>query len=884
MNSQDYQTQPQTAMALIGLIFKKMPKQLLKTLPLTLLMGIAGFLLNFWLMAYVNDGFNPDTWVSKNLIGVTGRMFSATFLWGLMGAGISMFIGFIRRGGKVGNTLSGIFSQPALIIRSIQGGNNRFNGILCLAVAGTLLFEILLSGIAGLLAGSMIMTAVVALVTGRGSVLIQLVRMAANDVNVFILKKPGLNMSDQEVGTIVGACGLAMVIMGLMRSILLLVIIQILLNAVWLIFFILGLVLYFSNKPIPKQMIFIFVLMGTYIVLDQLGLNSVLADDGGRREIGGTFSDYIQGEGALEVFIRSLPPAIAIMIGSLIGMIVSSMSGMTLPPPLPSEEQGWDTATEDDDYETRLRKYINSLDARGAKRMVDPLTGKEYLVKYDPVTEESFDLISKRPFSMDAFKEAQRSADGLDDWRARNAELERDYQEKRRQEESARRELRDQLNKLDRIRDRLYKASERTSDRDEKEMIYKRARSIADMKRKFNQGEGELKLSQAEKMFNNAITGKTSDKLPKEYTLGQNLIDMTTMTTEQINRGDGFCVGMLQAAVIAGAVVVAGPASILAIGAEGYFIISKGMYGVKDYVDAGGDSWSGAMVKVGTTAVKDEAWSWGFGAALKGGKAGMKAGNKALNAGKSVGNSIGDAAKGFGKGIKDDLLESMGSKQVSKFLNKGSGLPSDIKKAHGDLQDSVRNQKSKGKVLSEHKQKKAMLDDKIKKNRTLERQSNKKINELQEAQNKVKKELQREGDAIKEANSKASKASDPATKKKYADQAQKHSNTENKLKDQLNKSNELERMNKEKASAAKNAQKEAKNQLSDVKNEINRAEGDYNQASKEVKTKKGEFDQEVKKEFAKGTAKEAAKNTFENTETSKSIGKKVDKGIKDTFH
>ena len=103
-------------------------------------------------------------------------------------------------------------------------------------------------------------------------------------------------------------------------------------------------------------------------------MGAVLADDGGRKEIGGTFIDYISGQGALEVMLRCLPPAIAIMIGTIIGGIISSLSGVlgnlipdsdeTVVPGGPVED-GWDTVTESDDYETRLRKYINSLDLGG---------------------------------------------------------------------------------------------------------------------------------------------------------------------------------------------------------------------------------------------------------------------------------------------------------------------------------------------------------------------------------------------------------------------------------------------------------------------------------------------------------------------------------------
>lgn len=112
--------QPQTAMALMGMMMKKMPLQLLKSLPVSLLIGVLGFLINFWLMAYVNDGFNPDTWTSKNLIPVTGMMTSAVVLWGILGAMSTMIVRFLLRGGNPGTAMTGFFKQPGVILSNIQ--------------------------------------------------------------------------------------------------------------------------------------------------------------------------------------------------------------------------------------------------------------------------------------------------------------------------------------------------------------------------------------------------------------------------------------------------------------------------------------------------------------------------------------------------------------------------------------------------------------------------------------------------------------------------------------------------------------------------------------------------------------------------------------------
>lgn len=870
--------QPQTAMQLIGMILRKMPRQLFKTLPMTLIMGLLGWVLNFWLMAYVNDGFNPDTWLSKNFIPVTGKMLSSIILWGITGAIIPLIINFVRKGGNFGQTIGAVFSQPSAIIAGVQNSNTRFKAILCLALAGTLLVENLLSGVAGLVAGSLLMTSVVAFVTGRDSVLIQLLQMAVNDVKVFILKKPGLRMGDHEIGIIVGACGIAMVIMGISRSIVNLDAVQIIFNAVWLVFFIIGLVLYFSNKPVPKQMVFILAFMGSWFMMHQLDIFTVLADDGGRKEIGGTFIDYINGQGAWEVIIRSFPPAIAIMIGSLIGAIVSSMSGGFQPfqlIPGKRTEDGWDTASESDDYETRLQKYINSLDPSDAKIMFDPVTGTEYRVKYDPVTGESFELNSKRPFSMDQFKEAEKSAAGLDDWRERNAQLEKEYQEKQRQEETARKELNEQLKKLDNLKDKMYKAAEGLDDEFAKEAMYKRIESIVKMQHKFYNGEGDLKLKQAAKMYANALSGKTigQGELPEDYTFGQSLVDMAKLTGEEIGRGDGFWVGVLQSAVIAAAATVALPA---AVAVEGAFIVSKGLYGVNDYVAVGGDSYWGAMVKVATIAVKDEMWGWGFGSAVKG----VEAGNAALKSGDNLGTTLkktwGGASEEMGNNLKNNFLSKKVNGKTDAFKQK-------LGKAHGDLKTSVSKQKTAGTELAKHENSKNLYKKQAASNRELARQSNIEANQRAQARNKCKEQLKQEAELVNEAKAKADKAADLQTKERYEAQVNEHKKNEQRLENQINENTRLERAARNRAEAAKSAEVKAKDNLGKESSAAKQAKIEYENASEEVKKAKGELDKVVKDNFVENTGKEALKNTVENTETAKNIEKKFNETVLKTF-
>ncbi|WP_373481502.1 hypothetical protein [Acetobacterium sp.] len=878
---------PQTAWELILLIIKKMPGQLLRTLPMTLLMGILGWIFNFWLMAYVNDGFNPGTWLSKNLIPVTGQMISATVLWGIIGAMIPMVIHFIKSGGKVGEAIGGFFTQPKSIIAGIKTGSTRFNAILCFALAGTLLVENLLSGVATLIAGTLLMNSVVALLSGRGSVMVQLLRMIATDVNVFILKKPGLRMAAPEVGVIVGACGISLVIIGLTRSVISLDSVQIVLNAVWLVFFILGLVLFFSGKPVSRQMVFIILFSGSWLVLEQLGLGAVLADDGGRKEIGGTFIDYISGQGALEVMLRCLPPAIAIMIGAIIGGIISSLSGVlgNLIPdsdgtvvPGGVAEDGWDTATESDDYETRLRKYINSLDPSDAKKMVDPLTGTEYLVKYDPVTGESFELISKQPFSMDKFREAQKSAEGRDDYRERNDQLEKEYQQQQRQEEATRRDQEDKLDKLNRLKEKMLKAAEKMDDYEERTEMYKRLDSIRKMQNKFLKGEGDLKLSNVAKMYANAINGRTigAGQMPEDYTLGQQLIDTIKMEAEDYARGDGIVVGIVQTAVVVGVATVCLPA---AVAIEVGFILTKAGYGMSDYVDDGGDSAGEAFLIAATTAVKDEVWGWGFGAALKGGKAAREG----LKAGKGLKGS----AKEFAKAGGDDLLNTMVKTPGGRVLTnpnplKAEALKKELADARTNFKKSVNKQKSLESDLTKAKKNLEQYQKQVNRNDRITKESNVEVNQREAARNQYEKRIKETEKAAEVAQEKAEalKGSDPEKAAEYQAKAEQHSKNAKSLKNQQQINEDLKRTAKDRVAATKKAQEQAKDNLNRETNVAKEAESNLSNAKNEVQDARTKMNDALKEdliekatesEFLEGAGKEVAKNTFEETETSKNI-------------
>ncbi len=486
---------PQTAMALLGMMLKKMPLQLLKSLPVSLLIGVLGFLINFWLMAYVNDGFNPGTWTSKNLIPVTGMMTSAVVLWGILGAMSTMIIRFLLRGGNPGTALTGFFRQPGVILSDINNGSNRFKAMLCFGVAATLLVGILFSGVTSIMTGLMLMASLGAFLTGRDSFLITFIQMAARDISKADASQATTERMKREAGVIIGASGLSLLIMGLIRAFLGFAVIQILLNAVWVIFLVIGLILFFSGKSVPGHMMLIFVFLGLGLTLHQLGITTVFADDGGRSEIGGSFWDYVNGQGAMEVIIRCFPPAIAAIFGSLFGAIFGSFAGTlgNIPGSINGPETIY-TGTVDadlvygstdsldgesvDDYDKRLQEYINSLNPNGASIMKDPLTGTEYRVIYDPVTDTYFELNSKSVFSMDRFKDAQQGAAGINDWRNHNAELDKDYHNK--------------MNQLNDLKNQIQNDANQLSDPTARNNLYDQINAINQIQTDFLSGRGEL--------------------------------------------------------------------------------------------------------------------------------------------------------------------------------------------------------------------------------------------------------------------------------------------------------------------------------------------------------------------------------------------------------
>lgn len=335
---------PATTRSLLAYIGKKIPERLLTALPLTLVFGIGGWLLHTFLLVYANEGFNAGTWLGRNLLNVRGRLISSTLLWMLLGAAVPMLINFFRRGGKADRRIRDLFRLPQDLITKNKASQGRILPILLLTCAVTLFVESwLFSGLTSLVAGTMLATSLLACVTNRGSLFIELLRMIFRDIRQFILHKPQLALDDDTLFMTVGGAGLALGIVGLIKVVLpyqahlFFLILYYVFQYLWVALLIAAVTLLVLRNQVHRHLLFIIGLFGTLAVLADPALSRVFADDGGWREAGGTLIGWIRSEGALPAVLSGLPPALGGLVGfyvsSILGNLTAGLTGTSLPVP-----------------------------------------------------------------------------------------------------------------------------------------------------------------------------------------------------------------------------------------------------------------------------------------------------------------------------------------------------------------------------------------------------------------------------------------------------------------------------------------------------------------------------------------------------------------------
>ena len=66
--------EPRTTGELFRYIGKKLPKQILKALPVTIAVAVVSWLVHTYLIVGPNGGFAPDTWLANNILNVKGKL------------------------------------------------------------------------------------------------------------------------------------------------------------------------------------------------------------------------------------------------------------------------------------------------------------------------------------------------------------------------------------------------------------------------------------------------------------------------------------------------------------------------------------------------------------------------------------------------------------------------------------------------------------------------------------------------------------------------------------------------------------------------------------------------------------------------------------------
>ncbi len=355
MNSAQNATmqEPQTTGQLLKYIAKKIPGRLLKSLPVILIVGFSSWLIHTYLLVFVNEGFSPDTWLANNFLNVRGSFISSTLLWGMIGALIPMTISFIATGGNPVKSFKAMVNMPVDIYKKNKASKNKLLPVILIVCGMTLLFDKLLSGVAGLVAGGILMSSVVAFITGRGSIFVMMFRMIFMDIQTYVLKKKNKGLDSESIYMIIGSSGLVLVVFGLLKSTnivgnifgffirlmpfafismilnIIMIAISFFIGSIWFIMLVAGIIMVLirSNKKVPTAMIYMALFAFGMIAAEKIFGVRIFADDGGWLEAGGTWRGWIGSEGSFIAVASGIPPAVSGVTGAIISSILSGATG-----------------------------------------------------------------------------------------------------------------------------------------------------------------------------------------------------------------------------------------------------------------------------------------------------------------------------------------------------------------------------------------------------------------------------------------------------------------------------------------------------------------------------------------------------------------------------
>lgn len=445
-------------------IFSQMPKKLLSALPTTIISGILAWFFHTFLLVYVNEGFRPGSWLGINILNTSGRLISSTVLWMILGSFISFLVSFIRGKNRGGGFLK-LFTLPREMVRRNRETKGQFMGLIMLSVAVSILTENLLSGISSLALGLVMANAAISFLTGRGNFFAVSFRIFMRDLGGGLLKRY-TNFTDADAMTVIGSGSMALCILGLFRSFVFDN--RLINNMIMLLFLLIAIVLLTQNHSSGGGLSLLLPLffLSALIFMSR----TILADDGGWREAGGTLGQWLGSEGAMIAVVQGLPPSTAAIFGSLLTnifqdafshMTLEDLSGFSYTEPYPPMQMDYNKMAKDG---PQTIEYTNE-DGSQTIFIKDPNTGnyisqdgQSYIEKTD--AQKYLDELEQQQKDWEDFvrrDEELREINRLDaERRAREsakqqAEIDREMAikaEKLRQAELEREEKNKLLNKL----------------------------------------------------------------------------------------------------------------------------------------------------------------------------------------------------------------------------------------------------------------------------------------------------------------------------------------------------------------------------------------------------------------------------------------------------
>ncbi len=283
------------------------------------------------------------------------------------------------------------------------------------------------------------------------------------------------------------------------------------------------------------------------------------------------------------------------------------------------------------------------------------------------------------------FEDSRGNQIDLGDVDRANRDLQRDLDASRRERERMEKgedgdsQYWNKVNRLQHLKQRLEQEADGDSDTIENRMI----RQIEKMQKAIDSGDGldQAGYERIRNTYGKLKTGRIADErsLPGEYTDWQQVKDAIGMSGEELARGES---GKAMAVRVLAGIVTAGKS-------EFGFEAAKSVYTVKDYVNAGGDSWREAVSIAATNTIIDE----GIGRVVEGGigligKAGSLAGDlaKKTNLGRRIVDGVGGivdrTGQFLGTNVRDLLSKTL--KQGAKEADQGAKA---IKAGAGQLDD-----------------------------------------------------------------------------------------------------------------------------------------------------------------------------------------------------